>query len=435
MADSLFSEVPSFFENFTTLASQDLMSLQLSTSGPQASAGTITVSDPIVPDKLVSDRLGHLDPEIYDLRDTSHLMKLFKVMLGGSGAGGLRKQMAVARLQNAFNGMHFLDLDSFYGALFGIVRTQAELQPDFAFDPYTDSTSSENWDDLHSRDASYRERLIKFAKAIPYGGSFIGIKSMAEALCGIECDIYEAWDWIDEEDEGTIKNSSLVYTWTFLTTTIKTWAAMELRGWSDWGGSTKLFTGRTGQRNRGDFVIHPKKPLSLDEQYELVRVINRFKPSGTQFTVDNSGLSINTPLTIRNVAASSEYWEITPSISINPNLSFNPYTASQGEFSVQDAIVPQQRPAFSQYQGEEWSYNNDIVTASSYTVDGAAVVSSSDDEIVVYSDGVSHSYQASDGLMTGGQALSARIVNDGVMAAAPYAPARNSINTATVVSA
>lgn len=437
MADSIFSEIPSFFENFTSAAAQDLMSLQVATNTPQISAGTITVSDPIVPDKIVMDRLGHMDPSIYDLRDTSHLVKLLKVMLGASGAGGLRKQMAVARLQNTFDGMHFLDLDRFYGALFGIQRTQAELQPNFTFDPYSDPASSEEWDDLHSRDASYRGRLIKFAKSIPWGASIMGIKSMAEALCNIECDIYEAWDWVDEQNEGIMNNASLTFTWNYLQTNVGTFGAMELRTWADWGGSTRLFVGRTGQITRGDWVIHPKRPLTLDEQYQLVRVIDVFKPSGTQFTVNNSGLSISTPLDIRNVAASSEYWEITPSIVINPNLSFNPYVTSTTYLTPQFQApkVGQQRPAFSQYQGEEWSYNNDIVSAKSYAMDQDIVVAASDDELVVYADGSTHSYQATNAAMTAGQALSARVVNDGVMTGMPYAPVRSSINTATVVPA
>jgi hypothetical protein len=437
MADNLFANVPSFFESFTSSAAQDLMSMQLGTNQPQISQGVITVSDPIVPDRRVMDRLGHMDPNIYDLRDTSHLVKLLKVLLGASGAGGLRKQMAVARLQNGFNGMHFLDLDRFYGALFGIQRTKAELQPNFSFDPYSDAASSEEWDDLHSRDASYRERLVKFAKTIPWGASIMGIKSMAQALCNIDVDVYEAWDWLDEQNSGLMNSSTLTYSWNFLQTNIGTFSAMEKRTWGDWGGATKLFIGRTGQSTRSDFVLHPKRPLSIDEQYELVRVMNVFKPAGSQFTVDNSGLSISVPINIRNVAASSEYWEITPNIVINPNLSYNPYQTSTSYGSTQQEVppvLPQQRPPFSQYQGEEWSYNNDITAAKSYALNGETVISSTDDELVVYSDGTSHSYQAADASMTPGQALSARVVDDGVMTAMPYAPTRSSINTATVVT-
>jgi hypothetical protein len=434
MADT-FSENPSFFENFATTAAQDLLSLQLTTGSPNVSQGVFTVSDPIVPDRKVIDRLSHMDPEIYDLRDSSHLMKLLQVLLGGAGAGGLRKQMAVARLQNAFNGMHFLDLDRFYGALFGIKRTQAEIQPNFAFNPYVDAATADTWDDVHARDASYRDRLVKFARSIPYGASYIGIKSMAEALCSCEVDVYESWEWIDEQDTGVMQLSNLFFTYSYLETNIRTWSAMEARAWGDWGGGAKLFVGRGGFRNRSDFVLHPKRPLAIDEQYELIRVLNTFKPAGTQLTVDNSGVSIHTTALIRDVAASSEYWEIISSVTPNPNLAYNPYANALKYLTDLPAKIPEARPAFSQYQGERWSYNGDITTVSSYTMGDSQLLSANDDELVVYSDGVTHSYQASDGLMTSAQANAARVVADGVMTSGAYAPTRSGINTATVVTA
>lgn len=429
-----FIEDPSFFSNFNSAAASDLMTQQLQAGQPEVSQGTLTISDPILPDRLVADRLGHMDPEIYDLRDTSHLMKLLKVLLGSSGAGGLRKQMSVARMQNAFNGMHFLDLDRFYGALFGIVRTKAELQPDFAFNPYTDATTQDAWDDLHSRDASYRDRLIKFAKGIPYGGSFTGMKSLAEALVGDECDIYEAWDWIDEQNDGTQQLSALTYSWNFLQTQVSTFANMEKQTWGNWGGGLKLFVGRLGagvQGNRGEWVVHPKRTLALDEEYELVRVLTRFKPAGTNFTVNNAGLAINQTVDLRGVASSSEYWEVTSQVTPSANLQYNPYVANPTGNNTQP-VIPAQRPAFSQYQGEAWSYNGDITTASSYTLDSDRVTTSNDDELVVYSDGTQHSYQASDGVMTTEQAIAARLIADGVMTSAAYAPNRSNINVATV---
>lgn len=428
-----FIENPSFFDGFNSAAAADLLTLQLQQGQPEISTGVLTVTNPIVPDRLVADRLGHMDPAIYDLRDTSHLMKLMKVLLGSAGAGGLRKQMAVARMQNAFSGMHFLDLDRFYGALFGIVRTKAELRPDFSFNPYTDATTQDAWDDLHSRDASYRDRLIKFAQTIPYGASFIGLKSMAEALIGAECDLYEAWDWIDEQSSGVMQISSLTYSYNFLQTQIGTWANMEKQTWGDWGGGLKLFIGRlgVGNNNRGEWVLHPKRPLSIDEEYELVRVITRFKPAGTNFTVNNSGLAIAEPVDLRGVAASSEYWEVTSSVTPSANLQFNPYVESHSGLS-QAVVIPQQRPAFSQYQGEAWSYNGDITTASSYTLNSGQITTANDDELVVYSDGTEHSYQASDGLMTTEQANAARLISDGVMTSAAYPPGRSNINVATV---
>lgn len=431
MAD-VFVDNPSFFQNFDTAADQDLRTMQLAPGQPDTTEGVFSVSDPIVPDKLTSDRLAHFDPEIYDLRETSHLMKLLKVLLGGTGVGGLRKQLAVARMQNSFKGMHFLDLDRFYGALFGIRRTQAELLP--AFNPYTDPASSAEWDDIHSRDASYRDRLVKFAKAIPWGGSYTGMKMMAEALIGAECEVYESWAWIDEQDAGRFQPNVLNYTYQFLSTTVQTYRGMTARTWGDWAGAGQLFTGRTSQRLRTEWMLLPKRPLSIDEQYEVIRVLGTFKPAGTSFTLVNQGLNILAPVEIRGVAASSENWEVVSSVTPNPNLNYNPY-ANALSFDPSFAVAaPKARPAFSGYQGEEWTLNGDIATVTSYalTDDGAQL--GGNDDLVQYSDGTTRSYKVGNGVMTAAQASASQLITDGIMTSIPYADARGSLNPSTVLA-
>lgn len=432
MAD-IFVENPSFFQSFDTAADQDLKSLQLAPGQPDIGQGVFDASDPIVPDRRVADRLGHLDPAIYDLRDSSHLMKLLKVLLGGSGTGGLRKQYSVARMQNSFSGMHFLDLDRFYGALFGIKRTQAELTPSFSWNPYTDPATPSEWDDLHSRDASYRDRLVKFAKAIPYGATYIGLRMMAEALIAAECEIYESWNWIDEQNEGLTQASVLQYTWGFLKTNVKTYGAMRAKTYGDWSGQGQLFVGRTNTQLRSEWMVHPKRPLSADEVYEVIRVLNVFKPVGTQLTVTQTGLDIHLPVDLRGVAASSECWEIVSEVTPNASLAYNPYANSLTGSSSQ-LVYPTARPAFSGYQGEQWSLNGDITAVTSYSLDDSGTQTSGDDELVTYSDATTRSYQALDGVMTAAQATATRLVSDGVMTSVPYAPARASINPNTVTA-
>jgi hypothetical protein len=424
---------PSFFQSFDSDATKSLLSQQLTPGQPDVSQGVFQVSDPIVPDRLTSSRLSHLDPTLYDLRDSSNLMKLLKVLLGASGVGGLRKQTAVARLQNAFSGMHFLDLDRFYGALFGIQRTQAELQPDFAFNPYTDPATPAEWDDLHSRDASYRDRLIKFTRSIPYGASYAGLKLMAEALIGTEVEIYESWNWIDEQNAGRFSSGILTYTWGFLRDNVKTYGAMAQKTYGDWSGAGQLFSGRTNTRNRSEWVIYPKRALSTDEQYQVVRVLNVFKPAGTQFTVSPKGLTVSLPLAIRTVSASSECWEIVSEVTPSANLNFNPY-ANSLTGSAQQAVYPQARPVFSGFQGQEWTLNGDVTTVTSLVLDDMGNVTPGNDELITYSDGTDRSYQAKDGVMTVAQATAAELVTDGVMTSISYAPGRSSLNTASTLA-
>lgn len=408
------SDQPSIFKSMVSSAATDLMSQQLSTNQPQPVAGLVTTSNPLVPDRLVRERLSHMDPDIFDLSDSSHLMKLIKVLLGSAGGGGLRKQMSVMRLSNAFSGMHFLDLDRFYGSLFGIHRLQSELAPNFAFDPYTDATDGDSWDDLRSRDASYRDRLVKFAKAVYHGGSYTGLRSMVSALIAADCNLYESWEWIDEQAAGIGVNSAQIYTYTNLAAN-ETWSGMGSKSWGEWGGGATLFLGRTGQKNRAEVIIQPQRSLAPDEIHEIMRVVNKFKPAGTQFTINASGLAVQNGIQIRAVAADSEYWDVKATVIPNTALPFNPYPAQTS---------PAVRPAFSQYQGESWVYNADMSVVSSYTLSGETATSSSDDGLVVYTDGTSRTYVAPNAVMAPARAASARLVSDGVLTVSPYAPAR-----------
>lgn len=427
---AIFSNNGDFASRVNTGVFDDLMTMQASVGTPESDATQI-VSDPILPDRAVIDRLGHMDPELYDLSENSHLMRLLKVLLGGAGVGGLRKQIAVARLQNSFRGMHFLDLDRFYGALFGIRRTQAELMPDFGtlsqpavFDPYTDAAGSDVWDDVHSRDASYRDRLIKFARALPLGGTYAGLRAAAEALLSVECEIYESWIWVDEQNAAATQPPVLVYTYTALSQNYPTWDQISAysRTWNNLtggGAAGNYFIGRTGQKNRAEVVIQPKRQILLDEQYEAMRVMQRLRPAGSQITVDPNGLAIHQAVPLRAVAADSEYWEIIYKTDPAPVLiSPTPDTSCYPE---PNPTVCQPRPALSNYQGEAWCYTSDIVSIRSYRMIARALITVTNFATVIFRDGASRAYLASFSIMDGQTVLAGRVVSDGVLTSFAFA--------------
>lgn len=443
MSAPIFTNNGDFASRLAEGVQQDLMALQVGGGTNVESDSTEIVSDPILPDRTVEDRLGHMDPELYDLSESSHLMRLLKVLLGGAGAGGIRKQIAVARLQNSFRGMHFLDLDRFYGALFGIKRTQAELMPDFGtidrpaiFDPYEDAAGSDTWDDVHSRDASYRDRLIKFAKAIPLGGTYAGLRAAAEALLSVECEIYESWIWVDEQNASATQPPVLIYTYTSLNSTYPSWETVSnSRTWANLTGGASAgtyFLGRTGQKNRGEVLIQPKRRIRPDEQFQTMRVMDRLKPAGSQITVDPEGLAIHQQVTLRAVAADSEHWEIiyktTPAPSLVPPVPNRPV------YPQPDPEICQPRPAFSGYQGEGWCYNNDIVRVSSYKMIIRAVVTSVNFATVIFKDGGSRAYITSHAIMDNQTVLAGRIVSDGVMTSFAYASRTTSISIKNTTS-
>lgn len=421
-----FMNVPGFFDGFSQAVQEDLMTSQLAANQPEPRQGIFTTSDPLLPDRLVADRLAHFDPDIYDLRDQSHLMKLFKVLLGGAGLGGLRRQAAVIRMQGMFSGMHFLDLDHFYGALFGIQRTVGETYEDQNFNPYLDATDASTWDAIHAQDAGYRSRLVKFAKAIPLGGTYIGLKTMVEALLGAPCEIYESWAMVDEQAETASAPGALSYTFQLLENTADSWFEMEGATWGTWGGGA-VQTSRLGTNTRADIVIQPKRDITTSEEYQLMRTVSRFRPAGTSVVVSPMGVALHSPIVARNATANSEYWEVTSKILPNVNLSGPP----EGFYPSSEL---QSRPAFGQYQSEEWSYNGDIASVSSYAMDSGQILYRGNDELVTYSDGTQHHYSVDDAAMTPAEALSAKLVSDGVLTTGAYSVARGQSSRVVVTS-
>jgi hypothetical protein len=612
-----FSQQASNYRDLSAMAQQDLMNTQLATNEPQPPSGVFSiVSDALLPDRTVIDRLGNFDPELYDLRETSNLMKIMTALLGGAGVGGLRKQTAVARLENALHTTHFLDLDRFYGALFGIVRTHAELMPDFGaltdaedgrqaqdftityslhrdadaagvqvgtgafsvgeefevtepalvsslrywrqstyqassmaimavatraivdgtwvtpmnapatpawhrtdlpspvvlgpgrykivahfptsfplvnemfapgqplglsstvgpirflsgteatdgkqatftagaalawpetqaannashlvdmifsvaktntvsggkqFDPYVDAAGSDVWDDVHSRDASYRARLQKFAKALPMGGTYAGLVAAAEAILAVDCQLYESWTWVDDAAVHGGVVTSLGYTWGQVEKGFASWAAVE-RGhtWATFSGRI-LQMGRTGTSNRSEVTIVPKRQLRIDEQYELVRVLDRLKPAGVSVLVDPNGVAVHEATAIRTVAADSVYWEITSRVV--PNTTAR--TTGASVYKETDPGKAQPRPAFSQYTGEAWSCNQDVQKVTSYELQSSQPLTASNYETVVFADGTQHAFTPSEALIPGAHTAGARAASDGVLTSYPYAPQRS----------
>ena len=418
--------VPRFFDDFSKSVEEDIMTTQLAANQPEPKNGIFTTSDPLLPDRVLEDRLGHFDPEIFDLSDQSHLIKLLRVLLGGAGLGGLRRQAAVARLQNMFNGMHFLDLDRFYGALFGIQRTTGEAYADQDFNPYTGATDSATWDEIRSKDASYRSRLIKFAKGIPLGPTYIGIKTMVEALLSAPCEIYESWALIEEQTLNASTSPVFTYTYEMLENTAVKWGGLEGTSWGTWGGGNLAQISRLGLNNRSDIVIQPKREITPAEHYQLMRVVNRFRPSGTTLTIDPMGVALHRPLVPRNAMADSEYWEVTSTITPNKKLARPPS-------GIYPSTAQQARPAFAQYQSEAMSYNGDISAITSYAMESGSIVSRGDDELVTFPDGTQRRYMAADSAMTTAEALSAKLVSDGVLTSGAYAPVRGNVSSAVVV--
>jgi hypothetical protein len=335
------------------VADPELLLQQVPIDEPLPDTVTSATDLLLPPDSLI-DRLRHFPEEVYDLSAESNLVKFMKVILGDAGAGQLRKRLLMSRLRQTLQGSHFFDLDRFYGALFGLHRQPSEL---LTINPYTDLATSDEWAQQHAKDASYRSRIIQFGRALGYGSTPTGMELIAEAVLSVDCDIYEPGERV--------------------------------------------------------FTIRPKRVITLAEAHDLRRVVNRIKPADTRFEIDDLGVAIHTPISIRGIYADSEYWEVVNQVAA-PVSPFSPYT--------NDNPLPteQPRPPFAAYQGEAWSYIGDITGVTAYTIVGALMDAIPMQKIRLY-DGTYLEYPARNAIELRRRLLAGRAASDGVLVAHPYA--------------
>lgn len=288
----------------------------------------------IVPPLTMADRLKHFPDDIYDLSAESHLVRLAKVLLGEAGAGRLTKPNLLARLQQSIYGSHFYDLDRFYGALFGAQRRVAEI---IDGDPMVDPHTDEEWEEIGTKDDSYRARMEQLVKAIALGATPVGMELVAEALLNVDCDVYESFIQADrtvhsyDDMEGIGTYASL--------NAFGTYADLESDG-----------TLPGGHIDRYVFTVVPKRIITEEERYDLIRVLSVLKPAQSIVKVSALGVPVIEPVRIRSVSADSEYWRIIQRTTNGGGLS------------------NKMRPAFAAYQGEAFTHLTAASGVSSYTL-------------------------------------------------------------------
>lgn len=409
-----YTEDRSFFDTQNQARKVSLLPAQYDPAVPSVD-GLDRATNLLIPDYLTSHRLANFPSDLYDLRQHSHLSRFMRALMGDSGAGGSRKRFLIARFQQAFSSTHFYDLDRFYGALFGTPRFQSER---IKINPYTDVATSDEWDQVHTADAHFRERVFALAKAIPMGGTKPGLKTAAEAIVGAPCEVIEDWarvDYLHGHGFNTPDDTER-YTWRQVEF-LGRYRDIEDTGfrWRNLGGNTmpliegqrhykhffpdglysyslaKNLGGPTWARlerrieklpvaknDRGGVLVRPLKTYpdtpqgrsekAQDEQ-ALRRVLNVLKPDNVRLRLDmdGQGLYLNRP--IRAVYADSEYYEINQSVSPTNIQQSRIYPLSRGQIESGVAvgttrILP--RPPFSAVQTAEWNYANEVVAVRSY---------------------------------------------------------------------
>lgn len=189
-----FTQGNTFFDDANPENKRALLPLQQAISEP-AAAQMASATGLLLPDVHTLDRLAHFPEDLYNLSEDSHLVRFLRALLGPSGGGQLRSRQTIARMQT--QSPNFYDLDGFYGAIFSAVRTFTEHIP---INGFTDVATQDEWETYLNSDAIYRERIFRLARAINMGGTVPGIQAVAEAITGVECEIYEIWPLKDAAD-------------------------------------------------------------------------------------------------------------------------------------------------------------------------------------------------------------------------------------------
>lgn len=405
----------SFFDVRNAARKVTLLPAQYDPSTPSVE-GLDRATNLLIPDYLTSQRLANFPSDLYDLREHSHLVRFMRALMGDSGAGGSRKRFLIARFQQAFQSTHFYDLDRFYGALFGTPRLQQER---ITVNPYTDLATSEEWDQVHSSDARFRERVFALAKAIPMGGTRPGLKTAAEAIVGAPCEVVEDWSRIDylhghgyrTEDDfnglswsqverfGSYRNVAAQGRWQnlggktapiikgkrfykhFMIDGVSTWNLVRtLSGldttWTDVEQRTEKLP--QAKNDRGGVLVRPLKAYpatargraqkAQDEQ-ALRRVLSVLKPDNVRLRIDMEANGLYTERPVRAVYADSEYFEVVQTVSPTSIAQSRIYPLSKGQqaqgLSVGSTrVLP--RPPFAATESAQWNYANEVVAVRSY---------------------------------------------------------------------
>ncbi|MFH8483105.1 hypothetical protein [Streptomyces sp. NPDC018055] len=442
MADELLHQGASIYD--ADVIPGGLMPLQADVTVPQStllSSGT----GMLVADSSVAEQLRHFPDEVYDLRPTSHLVRLMQVLLGDAGVGQLRKRLLLSQMQAlSASGARFFDLDRFYGALFGATRSTSEQLP---LNPMETATATAGeWDSIEAADASFRDRMTALAQSISMGGTIPGIKAAAEAITGAEVDVYESWALLeaagDPEEAG------------------HTWEWMEGGLWSEyegqiWGALEGIpFFGRSGSLTRSELLVRVNRdyPASAEgraqrtsDEWALVRVLERLRPAHILLTVDTQGNSALLPRAISAVRSDSEHWEIATRVtpgqatfgsSLYP---MSPMQEAQSDSPGVARVLP--RPPLVSRVGDEWGYDSQMPTCRSYSVMPTEDVDFTEpgpvndsiaeqlDQVIVWRDGTSTTYGSSLGAMDPMFSQTARAGSDGVLVANPYSGDRRTVLT------
>lgn len=153
--------------------------------------------------------LDRFPEELYNKSIDSHLVRFLYSMLGPAGIGWLRKNYLEARLKLEDFGLETFDLDKFYGDPIGFGRILEEM---YEYDP-SGALTPEQWEEIRSKDAHYRNRAIDFVNGAKAGNTPFGMHLVARSGLGHEVEIFERYRYLwDQQTDDRIGVPNLGFT-------------------------------------------------------------------------------------------------------------------------------------------------------------------------------------------------------------------------------
>lgn len=245
---------------------------------------------PFFPQKSTVRLMDHFDEEVYRRDPNSHLYRFLEALTGGAGAGDLRRQTLIQRLNNSVEGLQFRDIDSLFYNLFRLSRLPEET---YTYDPMTSLLTSDQWDEVKVKDQLYKSRSIKFLEAATVAGTVESLRKVCQAILNVDADVFEVWKYA--------KNPTIV---------------------GDLGRSATL-SGTGAFLN--EVILKPHKlDITEAERLKLLRFIDLIRPQDCIVTIDPLGLSVHKELSPRGVGATDSYFEVQRWVTGLPDLSTIP---------------------------------------------------------------------------------------------------------------
>ena len=239
-------------------------------------------SFPLMPPRSTESRLLHFGDNVFKADPSTVIYKLVDALCGDAGASGLKKDSFMARIAASLEGIYFTDLDTIFGNMGILARSESES---YTYDPTKDMLTSDQWDEVRVKDSWYRARIREFFIACGLGGTPEGLRMAMHAATTSDCDIYEVWRYKD-----------------------------------NFGLTGSL--GRAPVSARNEVVLTPHKQNLTPREFRLMReMVRRLSPVDSIVTISMNGLAVNTPIIVKAAAADSSYFEVQKTVTGTPILA------------------------------------------------------------------------------------------------------------------